>query len=552
VTDSLDEHLDGVQTWCDSARKLPVKYNLVENNNMKNVAGGNAHWFVLQDEGAVCDMSDFILRYNIGNNVGSGFLISDDEVDHVKAYHNTINEHGAAFSPKGWTVLGIYGGSDYGAIINNIIKDSVRNGGEGYYAQSTGFQGHNNLGYLTECGASCTWSNPIANEAGFVKNKDPLLNSDLGLKAGSPAIDAGGPLTSIAAADSGSGTILIVNDAHMFQDGWAGVQPDWISVGSATNAAQIASIDYATNAITLAGSIPRNDNDPVYLYKDSDGTRVLYGNAPDIGAFEFVPGGTCVPSCTGKQCGSDGCVGSCGTCQSGYTCNSLGQCAGSCIPSCLGRQCGSDGCSGSCGVCQTSQTCKSDGTCAAATEIIIDNSDPGFTTTGTWPSSSYPNPYKTDSVYADVNKGAVAYWTPTIATPGIYQVYAWWTAGVGRVNDAKYTVTHSGGTTTVTVNQKQNGGMWNLLGTFTLNTGSKVQLSDASSDQGYIAGQISDSVCGDAIKIAYQGLSCHSADNDCDSCISQAELLNYIQSWKSGNVTLANLMEAIRLWKQGC
>jgi hypothetical protein len=34
---------------------------------------------------------------------------------------------------------------------------------------------------------------------------------------------------------------------------------------------------------------------------------------------------SCTPSCTGKVCGDNGCGGSCGTCNSGYTCN-LNQC----------------------------------------------------------------------------------------------------------------------------------------------------------------------------------------------------------------------------------
>eukprot|EP00906_Rhabdomonas_costata_P017414 RCo025133 len=43
----------------------------------------------------------------------------------------------------------------------------------------------------------------------------------------------------------------------------------------------------------------------------------------------------CTPSCSGKQCGSDGCGGSCGTCTSG-TCNTTtGQCV--CTPSCAGK-----------------------------------------------------------------------------------------------------------------------------------------------------------------------------------------------------------------------
>ena len=40
---------------------------------------------------------------------------------------------------------------------------------------------------------------------------------------------------------------------------------------------------------------------------------------------------TCIPNCAGKQCGSDGCSGTCGTCSGGQTCNSTGQCAVSCI-----------------------------------------------------------------------------------------------------------------------------------------------------------------------------------------------------------------------------
>ena len=36
--------------------------------------------------------------------------------------------------------------------------------------------------------------------------------------------------------------------------------------------------------------------------------------------------GTCVRSCAGKLCGSDGCGGVCGTCPTGWPCNSAGQC----------------------------------------------------------------------------------------------------------------------------------------------------------------------------------------------------------------------------------
>ena len=61
----------------------------------------------------------------------------------------------------------------------------------------------------------------------------------------------------------------------------------------------------------------------------------------------------CQPSCDGKQCGGDGCGGSCGSCTGNDFCQ-IDQCV--CIPNCFGKQCGDDGCGGSCGDC-TDNTC---------------------------------------------------------------------------------------------------------------------------------------------------------------------------------------------------
>lgn len=66
-------------------------------------------------------------------------------------------------------------------------------------------------------------------------------------------------------------------------------------------------------------------------------------------------GGAC--SCAGRECGDDGCGGSCGTCPSGMTCNA-GVCEG-CEPACAGRECGDDGCGGLCGTCPTGMLCSS-------------------------------------------------------------------------------------------------------------------------------------------------------------------------------------------------
>ena len=56
----------------------------------------------------------------------------------------------------------------------------------------------------------------------------------------------------------------------------------------------------------------------------------------------------CTPNCAGKECGDDGCRGSCGECGGYDTCNN-GQCE--CTPKCGENSCGDDGCGGNCGEC---------------------------------------------------------------------------------------------------------------------------------------------------------------------------------------------------------
>lgn len=64
----------------------------------------------------------------------------------------------------------------------------------------------------------------------------------------------------------------------------------------------------------------------------------------------------CTPSCVGKECGSDGCGGSCGSCTPGETKCINYQCV-TCSPNCVGKECGSDGCGGSCGSCTEGKVC---------------------------------------------------------------------------------------------------------------------------------------------------------------------------------------------------
>ncbi|MDI3473987.1 MAG: hypothetical protein PWR30_310 [Candidatus Woesearchaeota archaeon] len=77
-----------------------------------------------------------------------------------------------------------------------------------------------------------------------------------------------------------------------------------------------------------------------------------------------TPKKTCIPDCEGKECGGDGCGGSCGSCDSGERCL-WGQCVALCTPNCEGKECGDDGCGGSCGYCNLNEIC-SNGKCISS------------------------------------------------------------------------------------------------------------------------------------------------------------------------------------------
>ena len=73
---------------------------------------------------------------------------------------------------------------------------------------------------------------------------------------------------------------------------------------------------------------------------------------------------TCTPNCTGRTCGDDGCLGSCGTCNNGHTCQS-GTCACPAGQQDSGGVCGTNpACYGFNLPCAVDSTCCS-GSCAA-------------------------------------------------------------------------------------------------------------------------------------------------------------------------------------------
>ena len=115
-------------------------------------------------------------------------------------------------------------------------------------------------------------------------------------------------------------------------------------------------------------------------------------------------------------------------------------------------------------------------------EILLDSeSGQGVTIAGTWHESTAVPQYHGANYLHDNNfqsgKGhnSVTY-TPTVVASGQYEVYLIWAEHLNRASNVPVDIVHAGGTNTVSVNQRVNGGTWNLLGTFTFDTGTAGQV----------------------------------------------------------------------------
>ena len=106
-------------------------------------------------------------------------------------------------------------------------------------------------------------------------------NHEFTLDASSELIDRGTFLT--RAVGSGSGTLLTVQDARYFYDGF-GIEEelgDFIQLEGQVETARVVGIDYEANTLTLDGSL---------TWSDAQGVALAYqGDVPDIGAFETGP-----------------------------------------------------------------------------------------------------------------------------------------------------------------------------------------------------------------------------------------------------------------------
>ncbi len=120
---------------------------------------------------------------------------------------------------------------------------------------------------------------------------------------------------------------------------------------------------------------------------------------------------------------------------------------------------------------------------------IIDNTDAGFSTVGSWgASSSVPGFYGSDYRYINNSVGAnTATWAATLPE-GKYDIFAQWTEHANRATNAKYTIFDNGtDIRSYWANQRIDGGQFNFLGSFYLQNGNQeVVLFELPTMNGYI------------------------------------------------------------------
>jgi len=231
-----------------------------------------------------------IIRKNVFINNGSGVSISTktaetQEGKDNRIYNNTFNKNYA----------GIYS-NDTDPVYDNIIKNNILYGNRTYevYRFLTGspndnyFTNNNITGAPTTIswnGSSRTisymetnyesqWDNNIAIDPQFVDES----GRDLHLKSTSPMIDTGVWLTTITA--SGNGTIISVDDAGYFMDGWGLIEGDTIQLEGKSQTLKVIKVDYTKNTITI---------DKIISTYSGQGVSLAYkGSSPDIGAYEYA------------------------------------------------------------------------------------------------------------------------------------------------------------------------------------------------------------------------------------------------------------------------
>lgn len=314
-------HCDFLQSaGCVDGGSHPSSYDhsIIERNTLLNWDSSDEHFQLSNDTDGCLDgeaVIGLLLRFNKIYNINSGssFTVLDNgscgggctPTNHNHVYNNDVAD--AASPSETFSVY--YVASQNSTVKNNLFADAmIPTNATGANLGSGGTVGCN-LYYDKD--QTMTFASPASTESGAVKNMDPILtdpaNGDFSIDGMSPAVDTGCSLGTTSGTGSTS-TALTLADPYFFQDGFGGgaavgVMPDCIAIGTVSNVACIVegSVDYDQASgtygdMTLDAPLSWSDSDPVWLYSDSDGTVVISGGSPDIGAVEYMGADTTDPT----------------------------------------------------------------------------------------------------------------------------------------------------------------------------------------------------------------------------------------------------------------
>ena len=132
-------------------------------------------------------------------------------------------------------------------------------------------------------------------------------------------------------------------------------------------------------------------------------------------------------------------------------------------------------------------------------EIIVDNRDPGFSTTGWWFTGDGGHSYNGDCAWAPRGIQNIAYVEPELPVNGAYEIFAWWCGDPNHDQSRRaliqvYPTVGRVATYRAYVNLQENAGQWNSLGTYYLQ------------ENGFLSvdGNLEGNVVADAFRFVYR------------------------------------------------
>jgi hypothetical protein len=129
--------------------------------------------------------------------------------------------------------------------------------------------------------------------------------------------------------------------------------------------------------------------------------------------------------------------------------------------------------------------------------VICDDGDMCTSFTGIWDPSENSDVYGNTSLIS--RQGGAYTWTPDLPRTGSYGLYMWWSSDIANCSSCPVDITCNGELRdTLYLNQRQDGGQWNPLGTYNLESGNTCSVTLTSESSSL-------KTCADAVRFVYRG-----------------------------------------------